>query len=72
LGVFLASVAGPLLGGADAAGHYLRLARLVEEPAKIPGAMDEVYAACDAAHEPEVKRRWIWLANYLASYSPQA
>jgi hypothetical protein len=42
---------------------------LVEEPAKIPGAMTQVYARCDRA-SPPAKTRWIWLANYLESYAP--
>jgi len=78
LELFLEQVAGPLLGGSENAHEFLRYARL---PARsngnaenggarlgtVPaGALKEVYARCGNS-QPDVARRWLWLANYLAS-----
>lgn len=68
LDTFLRDVAAPLLGGENRARDYLRYARLLDQRAQIPGALEEMYACC-ASLQPETARRWVWLANYLASFS---
>jgi hypothetical protein len=67
LEVFLRDVAAPLLGGEKYAFDYLRYARLVEDRRQIPGVMKEIYARCGSL-PPDQARRWVWLANYLASF----
>jgi hypothetical protein len=67
LDLFLREVAGPLLGGADQARDYLRFARLLDDRARIPDALKSISARC-ATLPPDAARRWIWLANYLASF----
>ena len=66
--LFLREVAGPLLGGPAAGQDFLRYARLVDDRAGIPAALQDIYARC-AALPPEPARRWAWLANYLASFA---
>jgi hypothetical protein len=68
LDLFLDKVAGPLLGGAQAARDYLRYARLVSKPAEIPAALKDIYARCGRV-PPSAARRWVWLANHLASFA---
>jgi len=67
LDVFLRDVAAPLLGGEKYAHDYLRFARLLDDRQQIPGALKEIYARC-ATLPPDIARRWVWLANYLASF----
>jgi len=66
--LFVRQIAAPLLGGPENARDYLRYARLVDQRDKIPSALKEIYARC-AALPPEPALRWVWLANYLASFS---
>ena len=68
LEVFLKDVAAPLLDGNKYAHDYLRYARLSDNRRKIPGGLKEIYARCGSL-PPDVARRWVWLANYLASFS---
>ncbi len=68
LDVFLRDVAAGLLGGAEQAKDYLRLARSIEDHAQIPDALKSVYARC-ARVPPDAARRWAWLATYLASFT---
>lgn len=74
LEVFLREVAAPLLGGEAEAFDYLRYARLLEDPGRIPEALDDIRCRC--VHlSLETTRRWTWLANQLASFiypEPQA
>jgi hypothetical protein len=67
LEVFLKNVAAPLLGGDKYAHDYLQYAKLIYERQNIPGALKEIYPRC-ATMPPDVARRWVWLANYLASF----
>lgn len=67
LDVFLRDVADPLLGGASMGGDYLRYARLLDDRAKIPVALAEIRNLA-AKLPPDPARRWLWLANFLASY----
>lgn len=67
LGVFLRDVAGPLLGGEKHARDYLRYARLSDDRRNIPDALKDIYARCGIL-PPDIARRWVWLANYLASF----
>ena len=67
LQIFLRDVAAPLLGGEDCARDYLKYARLVDSPRRIPAAMNSIHTRC-AALPPAAARRWVWLANYLASF----
>jgi hypothetical protein len=67
LEVFLRDVAAPLLGGEQYARDYLRFARLLDDRPQIPGTLKEIYARCGAL-PPDIARRWVWLANYLASF----
>jgi hypothetical protein len=67
LEVFLKNVAAPLLGGEKYAHDYLRFARLLDDRPAIPAALKEIYTRC-ATLPPDVARRWVWLANYLASF----
>ena len=63
----LERVAGPLLGGPDLARQYLQFARLIdrrEEIAQALGAMRRIAASLDG----RPAQRWVWLANYLASF----
>ena len=69
LDVFLKSVAAPLLGGENRAQSYLRYARLLDDRARIPDALKEIYALSGTL-PPRAAQRWVWLANYLASYVP--
>lgn len=64
---YLADVAGPLLGGADAAREYLAFARLLDDRAKIPAALESIRKRLSGL-QGEPARRWIWLANHLASF----
>ncbi len=67
LGVFLRDVAAPLLGGEKEAGEYLRFARRPKEDrGSVPDAVNAIVARC-AKLPPDAARRWIWLANHLAS-----
>jgi hypothetical protein len=68
LDVFLRDVAGPPLGGADAAREYLRLARCLDDRKRIPDALKSIHARC-AGLPIEAALRWMWLANYLASFN---
>jgi hypothetical protein len=65
---FLAEVAAPLLGGAEHAREFLRLARLVRDLPKVPEALRTARAKAASLPE-EPARRWTWLANYLASFA---
>lgn len=67
LDVFLADVAAPLLGGAPSAHDYLRYARLLDDRSSITAALNDIYARCGSL-APDAARRWVWLANYLASF----
>ena len=67
LEVFLRDVAAPLLGGEKYAQDYLRFARFLDDRPQIPGALKEIYARCGTL-PPDSARRWVWLANYLASF----
>lgn len=62
---FLERVAGPLLGGPDAARRYLYLAQALDDPERLPAAIAEARkeAAC---REDRVAERWTWLAWYLS------
>jgi hypothetical protein len=77
--LFLDNVAAPLLGGPKSAQDFLRYARLPgagsNANARNGGAhlgtvpaeiLREIYARCGSS-PPDVARRWVWLANYLAS-----
>ncbi len=79
LELFLNEVAAPLLGGSKYAHDFLRYARLVRvrQDTKAatagglvgtvpPETLKEIYARCGSL-PPDVARRWVWLANYLAS-----
>jgi hypothetical protein len=39
----------------------------LDDRAQIPGALKDIYGRC-ASLPPDVARRWVWLANYLASF----
>ena len=67
LDVFLREVAGPMLGGEEAAREYFRCARLLDDRKNIPSALEQINSRA-AASPAEVARRWTWLANYLASF----
>jgi hypothetical protein len=67
LDVFLRDVAAPLLGGGELARDYLRLARLRDDPARIPAALETIYRRI-ATLPAAAARRWAWLANHLASF----
>ncbi len=67
LEVFLRDIAAPLLGGAGAARDFLRFARLLDDRSRIPDALKEIYGRC-ARLSPDIARRWVWLANFLASF----
>jgi len=67
LEVFLRTVAAPLLGGEKYAHDYFRYARLLDDRRQIASALQEIYKRC-AASPPDIARRWVWLANYLASF----
>ena len=67
LDIFLREVAAPLLGNEKQARDYLRYARLVNDRARIADALKEIYALC-ATLPPRAAQRWVWLANYLASF----
>jgi len=67
LDVFLRDVAGPLLGGEEAARDFLRFSRLRSEPSKIPAALNKIYKRIGDL-ESDTGRRWAWLANFLASF----
>jgi hypothetical protein len=68
LDLYLRSVAGPLLGGPDLARAYLRYARLVDTPDQLPDALKKIYVL-SAKLPPTPARRWVWLANYLATFA---
>jgi hypothetical protein len=64
---FLKRVAGPLLGGAERAAEFLRLARLIDTPEELDGAA--VAARREAAQlSGRVADRWTWLAWYLSRF----
>lgn len=68
LSSFLETVAAPLLGGPEWAHEYLRLARLIDEPAQLENA-------CAAARQKAAQLtgrpadRWTWLAWYLSRFA---
>lgn len=64
---FLERTAGPLLGGPDLAREYLRFARLIDERQEIAGALAEMRRIA-AGLDGRPAQRWVWLANYLASF----
>jgi hypothetical protein len=64
---FLSGIAAPLLGGSRDARDFLRLARLLDDRAKIQMALGAVRRRA-ASLAPEPARRWTWLANFLASF----
>lgn len=64
---FLARVAGPLLGGAQMAAEYLRLARLIDEPDKLARAAAEARRRA-AQLDGRQADRWTWLAWYLSRW----
>jgi len=64
---FLHRVADPLLGGEGSGGGFLRYARLLDDRGKIPAALTEIGVRLGTL-PPEASRRWIWLANFLASF----
>ena len=79
LELFLNEVAAPLLGGPKYAHDFLGYARLSDNRSKMKSgnggeglgtvpakALKEIYARCGSL-PPDVARRWVWLANYLAS-----
>ncbi len=68
---FLTRVAGPLLGGAELAAEYLRLARLIAVPEELEGASAQArqYAAQLAGRPAD---RWTWLAWYLSRWAYDA
>jgi hypothetical protein len=70
LDLFLREVAGPLLGGPQAARDYLRFARLLPARAEIPGALKDIYTRLGKL-PPHQARRWVWLANFLTSFLEQ-
>jgi hypothetical protein len=65
---FLTRVAGPLLGGAERAAEYLRLARLIAVPEELEGAAAQArrHAAQLTGRQAE---RWTWLAWYLSRWT---
>ena len=64
---FLDRVAGPLLGGAEQAREYLRIARLIDEPEQLASAIAQAqrHAAQQTGRAAE---RWTWLAWYLSRF----
>jgi len=64
---FLTRVAGPLLGGPDLAREYLGFARLIDARQEIPAALTEMRRIA-AGLDGRPAQRWVWLANYLASF----
>lgn len=70
---FLERVAAPLVGGAERAKEYLQLARLIDAPDKLEGAVAAArkHAAQLDGHPAD---RWTWLAWYLSrvEYDRQA
>jgi hypothetical protein len=68
LEVFLKEVAAALLGGDKYAHDYLQYARLTENRQDIPGVLKDIYGR-GASLPPDIARRWVWLANYLASFA---
>lgn len=68
LEVFLKDIVAPLLGGNKYAHDYLRYARLTENRQDIPNVLKDIYSRCGSL-PPDAARRWVWLANYLASFS---
>jgi hypothetical protein len=64
---FLGRVAGPLLGGAERAREFLRLARLIDTPDELERAAAEARRhAAQLAGRPA--DRWTWLAGYLSRW----
>jgi len=63
---FVRDVAAPLLGGEQHARDYLRYARLRLDRAAIPAALADIQSRVGQLSSP-CARRWMWLANYLAS-----
>ncbi len=66
MNIFIRDVAGPLLGGEDAARDYLRYARMWADRERLPDALEQIYSYCGKLPS-ESARRWAWLANHLAS-----
>ena len=67
LDLFLKRVAGPLLGLAERAAEYLRLARLIDVPEELENAVAS--AQREAAQlSGRVADRWTWLAWYLSRF----
>ncbi len=72
--VFEQRIAAPILGGADHAREFIRFARLLdarfpEDRKQIPEALRSIYSRL-ASLPPPAARRWVWLANKLASHVP--
>lgn len=64
---YLGRVAGPLLGGEERAEEYLRLARLIDSPEELEGAMAAARRqAAQLSGRPA--DRWTWLAWYLGRF----
>ena len=66
LDIFLEDVAGPQLGGEQAAKVFLKYGRMKSDVEQVPGALKDIYKRC-AKLPPDAARRWIWLAKFLAS-----
>lgn len=64
---FLTRVAGPLLGGAERAQEFLRLARLIDSPAELEGAAAQARRQA-AQLDGRPAARWTWLAWYLSRW----
>ena len=71
LASFLTRVAGPLLGGAERAAEFLRLARLIAVPEELEGATAQArrHAAQLSGRQAD---RWTWLAWYLSRWTYDA
>ena len=66
MNIFIRDVAGPLLGGEDAAHDYLKYARMRTDRKKLPDALKHIYSHCGKLPS-ESARRWAWLACFLES-----
>ncbi len=64
---FLKRVAAPLLGGDELAAEFLRLARLIEAPEELDGAVTAAQRQA-AKLEGRPADRWTWLAWYLSRW----
>ena len=68
LDLFLAEVAGLLLGGGDQAREYLRFGALARRTAAESRRLEEHLRDVPLCRRWNAVRRWIWLANDLASF----